>query len=283
MPYIAPSHNLELATEVSNLAIQATVAANALTFTALDKNYNTLTTGNPATIAFRSADVEDANYSSAYITSNISLVISSGSTLGSTNNAGQYLYVYVINNAGTVELACSSTLYDDDKLITTLAEGGAGGADSPQQVYSTTARTNVPCRLVARFLSTQTTAGTWAVVPSLASMGDFISAPQTWATSTSRMEWARITFSSGTPVIFATSSSWITSITDTGTGDVTLNFKPFVAAPFVSLTAENTTSDRTSITVGGLSTTTVRVVISRSDTATLIDSNFFIIAIGRSA
>jgi len=52
-------------------------------------------------------------------------------------------------------------------LITTTAEGGAGGADSSTVIYSTTARTNVAYRVLGIIRSTQATAGTWATAPSL--------------------------------------------------------------------------------------------------------------------
>ena len=69
------------------------------------------------------------------------------------------IYVYAIDNAGTVELAVSSTLLDQGSLQTTTAEGGAGAADSRFVLYSTTARSNVPIRLIGRIKSSQATAG----------------------------------------------------------------------------------------------------------------------------
>jgi hypothetical protein len=75
-----------------------------------------------------------------------------------------------IDNAGTVELAvvniAGGNNLDETTLISTTAEGGAGAADSISTIYSTTARTNVPYRVVGFIQSTQTTAGTWATAPS---------------------------------------------------------------------------------------------------------------------
>jgi hypothetical protein len=98
-------------------------------------------------------------------TSNLSLVISSGSTLGHTSGVNHPIYVYLINNAGTAELAASTILYPEGSVVTTTAEGGAGASDSNTAIYSTTARTNVSMRLIGRCLSNQVTAGTWALVP----------------------------------------------------------------------------------------------------------------------
>jgi hypothetical protein len=78
--------------------------------------------------------------------------------------------VLAIDNAGTVELAVvnisGGNQLDETNLISTTAEGGAGAADSANVIYSATARTNVPYRVVGFIDSTQTTAGTWATAPS---------------------------------------------------------------------------------------------------------------------
>ena len=77
--------------------------------------------------------------------------------------------VLAIDNAGTVELAvvniAGGNQLDETNLISTTAEGGAGAADSANVIYSTTARSNVPYRVVGFIDSTQTTAGTWGSAP----------------------------------------------------------------------------------------------------------------------
>jgi len=71
--------------------------------------------------------------------------------------------------AGAVELAWFQTRsgtiiapINDGGLITTTVEGGAGGADTAQTWYSTTARASVPVTILGYFDSLQATAGTWA-------------------------------------------------------------------------------------------------------------------------
>lgn len=100
-----------------------------------------------------------------------SLVISSGSTLGTSNGVQNDIAVLAINNAGTIELAAVNVAggvdLSETGLISTTAEGGAGAADSATTIYSTTARTNVAYRLLGIIRSTQATAGTWATAPSL--------------------------------------------------------------------------------------------------------------------
>jgi hypothetical protein len=80
------------------------------------------------------------------------------------------IVVLALDNAGTIELAVvnisGGTNLDETTLISTTAEGGAGAADSATVVYSTTARTSLPFRVVGYVESTQATAGTWATAPS---------------------------------------------------------------------------------------------------------------------
>lgn len=140
--------------------ITASVASSALTITL-----------NPTTLDFRDSTLGSGTVNTRNLTAAISMVVSSGSTLGTTNAVASRLYVYAIDNAGTVELAVVNAAggvnLPEAGVVTTTAEGGAGAADSINTVYSTTARTNVPYRFVGIVDSTQATAGTWATAPSL--------------------------------------------------------------------------------------------------------------------
>lgn len=119
----------------------------------------------PVSMLFRSATLSSAAINVRQVTAALSLVVSSGSTLGMTNATDKWLYVYALDNSGTVELAISGKNYGKHFIGTSVAEGGAGAADSATVIYSTTARTSVPMRLLAAVRSNQTTAGTWAAVP----------------------------------------------------------------------------------------------------------------------
>jgi hypothetical protein len=163
--------------------ITASAAGNALTVTL-----------NPTTLDFRSATLTSGTVVSRLVSSAISVVVSSGSTLGTVSAVQSRIVVLALDNAGTVELAVVNIAGGNDLtetgLISTTAEGGAGAADSASTVYSTTARTNVAYRVVGYVESTQATAGTWATAPStiqgyggqaLASMSS-IGYGQTWQT-----------------------------------------------------------------------------------------------------
>lgn len=162
-----------MSSEVSNLSLTATVASSALTIALKGQDGNNASASNPVTVGFRSVTAASGLYTRVQITSALSLVISSGSTLGMISAVASYIYVYLLNNAGTAELAVSLTLFDEGTVISSLAEGGAGAADAASGLYSTASRSNVPCRLIGRLLATEATAGTWATAPSEISLRPF--------------------------------------------------------------------------------------------------------------
>lgn len=159
--------------QITNLGISATVAANALTIALKDSAGTDPTVSSQVKIGFRNATAGTGTFSQRTISTGIPLVISSGSTLGHASGVNHYIYVYLLDNAGTIEEAASSTLFDEGSIQSTTAEGGIGGADSNAVLYSTTARTNVPIHLIGRIKSNQAVAGTWTTAPSEISLLPF--------------------------------------------------------------------------------------------------------------
>lgn len=157
-PASAPSSALE----ISNLTLTTSVGSNALTIAVKTQAGSDASAGDPVKVGMRSSTLTSGVYNQRSITGALSLVVSSGSTLGQTSAMPARLFIYLIDNAGTLELAVSQTLYSENNLISTTAEGGSGGADSGSVVYSSTARSSVPFRLIGILDNTQTTAGTWA-------------------------------------------------------------------------------------------------------------------------
>ena len=139
-------------------SITATVAANALTLGL-----------QPAVLDFRSSTLTSGAPNKRTIASALSLVVPSGATLGTISTVASRLVLLAIDNAGTIELAVCNIAgglnLDETSLINTTAISSA--ATAANVVYSTTARTGVPFRVVGFVDSTQATAGTWASAPSL--------------------------------------------------------------------------------------------------------------------
>ena len=183
--------------------ITATVATNILTLGL-----------NPCSLDFRSSTASSGATTTRNVTAAISMTVSNGSTLGTVNGILSKLAVLAIDNAGTVELAVvnanSYGLLDERVLISTTAEGGTGTADSGTVIYSATARTSVPFRIVGYVESTQATAGAYATAPSnIAGMGGAI-VPQPTPVITSG---TAVASTSGTSIDFTSIPSWVKRIT----------------------------------------------------------------------
>lgn len=137
--------------------ITASVGSSALTITL-----------NPTSLDFRDATLTSGTINTRTVSAAISCVVPSTATLGTVNAVQNRLAVLAIDNAGTVELAvvnlAGGNSLDETGVITTTAL--STGSDSNNVIYSTTARTSVPYRVVGYVESTQATAGTWATAPS---------------------------------------------------------------------------------------------------------------------
>lgn len=167
-----PSRN-EAAMLGLNYALSASVAANALTIALKNAAGSDPSSNDPVTIAFRNATATTGTPSVLTITAALSLVVSSGSTLGTVNSIPHRLWVVLFNDGGTARLGIINTQASDglmpladDVLTSSTAEGGAGGADSAGVIYTDSAVSSKGMRVLGYIESTQTTAGTWATAPS---------------------------------------------------------------------------------------------------------------------
>ena len=137
--------------------ITASVGASALTVTL-----------NPTILNFRNTPLTSGTINTRTVATAISVVVPSTATLGTVSAQQSRLVVIALDNAGTVELAVvnisGGTNLDETTLISTTAI--IAGSNSASVVYSTTARTSLPFRVVGYIESTQATAGTWATAPS---------------------------------------------------------------------------------------------------------------------
>jgi hypothetical protein len=150
---------------IINGKLSLSVAGSILTVALKGLNGSDPSASNPVFVSV--ADGSNAfagTYSLRKVTSALSVAISNGSTLGHSNAVASAVYFYVIDNAGTLELAASSRYFGLDAITDSTTEGGAGGADSRTLLYSTTARTSVAITCLMRWKSTQTNAGVWAAV-----------------------------------------------------------------------------------------------------------------------
>lgn len=147
--------------DAQNLGLATSVGSNALTIALKGADGTDPSATNIVDIVFRNSTVTTGTPSVVSSTAATSLVVPSSATLGNSSGVSQDLYVYALNNAGTIELAIASSNWFDEGTVqssTAITSGSTSGF----VLYSTSNRSNVAVRLIGRLKSNQTVAGTWA-------------------------------------------------------------------------------------------------------------------------
>lgn len=161
------SQNQNISGDVlENFGLTVSTNSNILTVAVTNGLGGVPSVTNPVLVGFRSPTIGSGLANVVSINSSLGMTVSAGSTLGHSSTVQDSIFVYLLYYNGAAEVAVSSTLYPEFALYDTVAEGGAGAADSRSVIYSVTARTNVPMRLVGRLTITQATAGAWVTLPS---------------------------------------------------------------------------------------------------------------------
>lgn len=150
----------------NNLSVACSVSAGALTIALkqLDGTTDPASGTGAVKIAFPSSGTSGAvNIRSATAATSIVLP-TGGSTIGLPTGTSGWIYIYALDNSGTVELAVSGTYLgpSDYQLLSTVAVGT--GSTSPYVFYSTTARTTKAIRLIAQTSIQQSSVGVWDAV-----------------------------------------------------------------------------------------------------------------------
>lgn len=155
---------------LDNIGLSCSVGSNQLTINVLDGSGGTPSATSPVFVSFRNATAATGTTVSRAITSSLSMTVSSGATLGHTSGVNQYVWVYLIDNSGALELAVSGiSVFDDNSIQST--SGVSGSSTSGATLYSTSSRSNVAIRLIGRLLVNEAAAGTWATSPAEISIG----------------------------------------------------------------------------------------------------------------
>jgi hypothetical protein len=156
-----------------NIGLTCSVAASALTIALKDAEGNDPSASSPVIIPFRNVTAGTGTPSYLTVTAATSLVISSGSTMGFTSGTIGRLWIVGFNDGGTFRLGAVNCLSGvtimalRDGIYSSTAEGGAGGADTAQVIYTGTAVTSKAMVILGYLEATEATAGTWATAPSL--------------------------------------------------------------------------------------------------------------------
>lgn len=275
--------------KIENLGIGVTSNGSALTFSITQAAGSTPAGGSGAVnVGFRSSTITTGTVISRSITSSLSMVLSSGSTLGQGN--ASVIYVYLLDNAGTLELAISSSIFNESGVVSTTAEGGAGAADSATVMYSTTARTNLAFRLIGKIDATQIPTGVWTTNPTAISVGSYANFESVASVATSTNGTKIIyghfggatynTACTSTPCTLYTSSPEVTSVTRAAAGGYTVNFTAFsITNPKCFMSYSNSTN--VLATVSSSTTTALNMNIATSNGLVATDAFVDFMCVGR--
>lgn len=147
--------------DLRNCGFETSVSGNALTFTLTTADGSTPSAGSPCYIGFSTSEVS-GGFVTRSVTGALSITISSGSTLGFKNSNAKYIYLYAIDDGGTVVLGVSGAIWEEATEEGFTVEGGAGGADDGTQIYVTADPGIEPFRLIGRAEISEATPGTWS-------------------------------------------------------------------------------------------------------------------------
>ncbi len=160
--------------EIINGTITESNGSNAVTYSLKTLAGNTPSASDPVLLAFRNATVGTGNYVYRTITAALTLTISSGSTLATSNGVPFKVWLVIFDDAGTLRMGainCVSTTnvypLGQFPIASSTAEGGAGAADSAQVFYTGTAVTSKPYLVLGfcAYESGMATAGAWTASP----------------------------------------------------------------------------------------------------------------------
>lgn len=221
---------------LENVGVDSSVATSALTIKLVQKDGSTdATVPSEVRVAFRNSTLINGGFELRTVSTALSLVVPNTATLGHILAVDESIFVYLLDNAGAIELAISHSenFSESDLHTTTILDTSS---DSGTTIYSTVARTDVPIRLIGRLVSNQTVAGVWDAAPTAEAVLTATTKDDTViSTGTnssivgsglqSNFQYARINYSGGTPVQADGLGEWIDSVTDLGVGEARLNFK----------------------------------------------------------
>lgn len=157
-----------------NGTIVCSVLVNALTIAIKTLAGADPSAADPVGITFRNPTSATGDYTVLWLTAATSLVLSNGSTLGTTANIANRYWIVGFNDAGTFRLGAVNCLSGtsvmalrDDNLYSSTAEGGAGAADSAQVIYTGTAVAAKALRILGylEYSAGCVTAGVYNLVP----------------------------------------------------------------------------------------------------------------------
>ncbi len=162
-------------TTLVNGSLHASVASNNLTLHLKTASGATPTATDSVRVTFRSSTDTIGALVTRSVTSATTMVLASGSSLGTANGVAARLWVGLIDNAGTVELCVWNPLvsaslslvsYTSNRDVSGVDEG-PGTATLAGTLYTAETRNSLPFLLLGFIEITEATAGVWATAPTV--------------------------------------------------------------------------------------------------------------------
>lgn len=141
----------DLATEITNLGISASVASNQLTVALKGKNGSDPSASNIVNVGFRNSTAATGTYTRGSFTAATSITLAATDSIGVVAAATSTLNVYLVSDT-TSEICLSSSLFEEGSLQN--ASALTGGADTSSTVlWCTSAHTGKPVRKIGRVVA----------------------------------------------------------------------------------------------------------------------------------
>jgi hypothetical protein len=161
---------------MANGTVVASVAGSALTLAIKTLAGADPSASDPVTFIFRNSTAALGNYVVVQMTSagnpGSQVTIPSGATLGHVSNRNQQIILYIVNFGGTPLLAVGTPLFDLS-VRTRACAALTSGSTSASTLYCGGGTGAIPYYPLARCVSNQATAGTWAANPTQIDLAPF--------------------------------------------------------------------------------------------------------------
>lgn len=147
----------------SNLSFYAGVGGGDMSVSISSFDGSALSVANYATVVFHGSTNASGVMNRRKITSNLSITIPNGATLGFLSGDETPFYLYAVDTGAGIVLGVSRLQLNENEMYSSTAISNA--ADANNVLYTTASQTTKPIRLLAKIISTQATAGNWLTAP----------------------------------------------------------------------------------------------------------------------
>jgi hypothetical protein len=145
---------------LNNISVTTSVGSNAMTITVKAADGSSLSATNFATINFHSSTASNGTVVRRTITSDLTFTITADATLGIASGVETPFYLYAVDTGSGIVLGVCRLQLNDNEIYSSTAI--AASSDFNNILYTTSAQSSKPIRLIAKIISTQSTAGAWA-------------------------------------------------------------------------------------------------------------------------